>query len=111
MEFKEIKSSEEALIAGIGTSVASRESVPMAFGLLRLVPGDLWKTLLTAANIGDDTDTIGAIAGAMAGALGGEIPQAAEARILGANSLDIRPIARALLALRSPVDAGEAEWA
>lgn len=102
---------EEALIAGVGTSVASRESVPMAFGLLRLTSGDLWQALLAAANIGDDTDTIGAIAGAMAGALGGKIPEAAEATVLASNSLEIAPVARALLALRSPVAAGETAWA
>ncbi|CEP36785.1 ADP-ribosylglycohydrolase [Halomonas sp. R57-5] len=91
---------EEALIAGIGTSVASRESVPAAFGILRLAQGDLWRGLLIAANAGDDTDTIGAIVGAMAGALGGDVPPAAEAQVMAANDLDIDAVARGLLALR-----------
>lgn len=67
---------DEALLAGIGSSVASRESVPMAFALLRMAGGDPWPALLRAANIGDDTDTIGAIAGAMGGATGARFPQA-----------------------------------
>lgn len=98
---------EEALIAGVGTSVASRESIPMAFGILQLAKGDLWQALLIAANAGDDTDTIGAIVGAMAGALGGEIPAEAEARVLAANALDLKAIVSGLLFLRE--QAGSAE--
>ncbi|MEZ5824339.1 MAG: ADP-ribosylglycohydrolase family protein [Geminicoccaceae bacterium] len=65
---------EERLLAQIGSSVASRESVPMAFGLLRMHGDNLWGALLAAANIGDDTDTIGAIVGAMGGATGLRLP-------------------------------------
>ncbi|MCA0847835.1 ADP-ribosylglycohydrolase family protein [Salipiger thiooxidans] len=91
---------EEQLIATIGSSVASRESVPMAFGLLRLARGDLWQALLSAANIGDDTDTIGAIAGAMGGATGCPLPDAVVAEVTEASGLDLAPVARALLSLR-----------
>ncbi|BBI49919.1 hypothetical protein HORIV_23400 [Vreelandella olivaria] len=64
------------------------------FGILRLAQGDLWRGLLIAANAGDDTDTIGAIVGAMAGALGGDVPPAAEAQVMAANDLDIDAVAR-----------------
>lgn len=91
-----------ALVDAIGTSVQSRESVATAFGLLRLTGGDGWAAMLLAANIGDDTDTIGAMAGAMAGACQGAsaLPGAAIGRIEAANTLDIPALARSLLALR-----------
>ncbi|MEM7045804.1 MAG: ADP-ribosylglycohydrolase family protein, partial [Pseudomonadota bacterium] len=63
--------SEDKLAKEIGTSVASRESVAAAFGVVQLAKGDPWQSAVIAANIGDDTDTIGAIACAMAGACSG----------------------------------------
>ncbi|WP_163847153.1 ADP-ribosylglycohydrolase family protein [Pseudooceanicola aestuarii] len=90
---------EDALIAGIGTSVASRESVACAFGLLSMgLP--LWDTLRMAANIGDDTDTIGAITGAMGGALGLALPDDVVTQLRAANAQDLDGLAAPLLALR-----------
>lgn len=91
---------QEALTDRIGSSVASRESIPMAFALLKLAKGDLWTAITLAANIGDDTDTIGAIAGAMAGATGGVVPDAALQKLLGVNAIDLSTPARALCDLR-----------
>jgi len=94
--------SEAALADRIGTSVASHQSVPAAFGIVRLAGGDPWQAMLLAANIGDDTDTIGAIAGAMAGACRGRagFPAAAIATLDRVNGLQIETTAAALLALR-----------
>lgn len=90
---------EAALIEGIGTSVASHESVACAFGLLSMgLP--LWDTLGMAANIGDDTDTIGAITGAMGGALGQTLPEDVIAQLRAANAQDLDGLAAPLLALR-----------
>lgn len=94
--------SEEALIAQVGTSVKSHESIPAAFGLLHLHQGAVWPALLAAANIGDDTDTIGAIIGAMGGACAGmrALPETAVAVVTGANDLHaIDELAQALVAL------------
>lgn len=92
----------DRLIATTGSSVQSHESVAAAFGLVMLASGDGWQAMLMAANIGDDTDTIGAIAGAMAGACAGasSLPKDAIGRVTSANRLDIPAIARQLLALR-----------
>jgi ADP-ribosylglycohydrolase len=92
---------EAALVAAIGTSVASREAVPAAFGVVRLAGGDPWQAALIAANIGDETDTIGAIACAMAGACAGlaAFPADKLARVLAMNRLDLKPLAARLLAL------------
>lgn len=96
---------EEQLITEIGTSVASRESIPMAFGLLRLYPDDLWSALQAAANVGDDTDTIGAILGAMGGATGLSLPAEVEATVLAVNHLPLDPLVTDLLAMRASLAA------
>lgn len=92
----------DRLIATTGNSVQSHQSVAAAFGLVMLAGGDGWQAMLMAANIGDDTDTIGAIAGAMAGACAGasSLPKDAMRQIMAVNRLDIPAIARQLLDLR-----------
>lgn len=68
------ESLEEALQdieALIGNSVMACESVPAAVGLFTFAQGDPWETVVAGASIGNDTDTIAAIAGSLAGALRG----------------------------------------
>lgn len=93
---------EAGLAERIGTSVASRASVAAAFGVVRLAGGDPWKAAVIAANIGDDTDTIGAIATGMAAACTGMagLPETAVGHVTRVNGLDLAPLARGLLALR-----------
>jgi ADP-ribosylglycohydrolase len=97
------RSSEAVLAREIGTSVASRASVAAAFGVVRLANGDPWATALIAANIGDDTDTIGAIATAMAGACAGieAFPKDRIEQVLQVNGLDLEPFITGLLNLRA----------
>jgi ADP-ribosylglycohydrolase len=96
---------EAALASQIGTSVQSLQSVACAFGVVRLAKGDPWQAALIAANIGDDTDTIGAIACAMAAACTGmaALPLKPLALLRAANTLALEPLARDLLRLRGPV--------
>lgn len=96
----------DELAAKIGTSVASHESVAAAFGIVMLAAGDPWQAALIAANIGDDTDTIGAISCAMAGACSGAdaVPKEAIETIATANSLPLEETARDLLSLRAGTD-------
>jgi ADP-ribosylglycohydrolase len=93
---------EAALADRIGTSVQSHQSVAAAFGVVRLARGDPWQAALIAANIGDDTDTIGAIACAMAGACAGiaAFPQDQVDEAQRVNCLDLALVAQGLLALR-----------
>lgn len=68
------KSLDEALqliVDLVGTSVASQESVPAAFAVLEVAQGDVWKAATISANLGGDTDTVGAIACSIAGACAG----------------------------------------
>jgi ADP-ribosylglycohydrolase len=89
------------LDAVIGTSVQAQESVVAAFALLAVAPSG-WEATCLAASAGGDTDTIGAIAGAMFGALGGldTWPAAAVQRVTEVNGLDLAPLVTSLLALR-----------
>ncbi len=86
----------------IGTSVASVESVPAAFALLKYSSGDAWSAGLLAANLGGDTDTIGAIAAGMCGAVSGltSMPQDKIARMVQVNGLQVKDVAIRLLELR-----------
>ena len=87
----------------IGTSVAAIESVPMAFAVVRLSGCDVWKAAVLSANIGDDTDTIGAIACAMAGATTGAAAISADKvkTVLSVNHLNLAPLVQGLLLKRN----------
>lgn len=93
-------SSPQWLAEQIGTSVASAQAIPMAFALLARDPSP--RALLQAANLGGDTDTIGAIAGAILGAsLGVEVFDAyGLAQVEQVSQLDLPSVATDLLALR-----------
>ena len=86
----------------VGTSLATQESVPAAFAALAVFPGDPWRMCHFAASLGGDTDTIAAMAGAVAGACHGEAAFPAEAvAVIDAHGLDLPGLARDLLALRA----------
>jgi ADP-ribosylglycohydrolase len=86
----------------VGTSLASQESVPAAFGILRLFPGDPWEACLAAASLGGDSDTVAAMVGAVGGALYGvdSFPAAGRRIVARVNNLDLDSVADGLLALR-----------
>ena len=101
-------SSPQWLAGQIGTSVASAQAIPMAFALLARDPSP--RALLQAANLGGDTDTIGAIAGAILGAsLGVEVFDAyGLAQVEQVSQLDLPSVATDLLALRDREGGGAA---
>ncbi len=86
----------------IGTSLATQESVPAAFGILAVFEGRPWESCLAAAAQGGDSDTIAAMAGAIAGAIHGMsgFPPEAVEQIRTANRLDLGSVADELLHLR-----------
>ena len=87
----------------IGTSVSALQSIPMAFALLRLTGADPWTCALLSASVGDDTDTIGAIACGMAGACKGidAIPADAWTFVQSVNGLELGAIVDGLLRIRA----------
>ncbi|MEU6680477.1 ADP-ribosylglycohydrolase family protein [Streptomyces sp. NPDC046925] len=92
----------DRVVALIGTSVASQESVPAAFAVLALTGGDPWRSALLAANLGGDSDTIAAIAGAIAGSVHGlaGLPADAVRTLRTVNSLELAPLTAQLLTHR-----------
>lgn len=94
--------SPELLAEQIGSSVASAQAIPMAFALLARDPSP--RALLDAANLGGDTDTIGAIAGAILGAAAGVgvFDGRALAQVEEVSRLGLPSVAEQLLALRAP---------
>ena len=100
-------SSLECLVEQVGTSVASAQAIPMAFALLARDPSP--QALLDAANLGGDTDTIGAIAGAILGAaLGFEVfVGRGLAQVESVSGLHLTEATTALLSLRGPIGTGE----
>lgn len=82
----------------VGVGLDPAESVASAVGLVVAARGDPMTAILGGANIGGDTDTIAALAGAICGAMRGV--QAVDAGMLGVveavNGLDLAGVARAL---------------
>jgi ADP-ribosylglycohydrolase len=68
---KPVEQAIRLIVDLVGTGVASQESVPAAFAVLEVASGDPWQAAVISANLGGDTDTIGAVAGQIAGALFG----------------------------------------
>jgi ADP-ribosylglycohydrolase len=89
------------IVGQVGTSLATVESVPAAFAVLAAVPDDPWRACLLAASLGGDSDTIAAMAGAVAGACHGvsAFPAPAIATI-DAHGLDLARLADSLCGLR-----------
>lgn len=90
------------LASQVGTSVASHESVITAFGIVMLTESEPWQAALMSATIGDDTDTIGAIATSMAAACQGvnSLPSQAIRQVQEVNNLELMPAVKGLLMVR-----------
>ena len=87
--------------ASVGNSVMMVESTPAAVGIFVAAKGDPLQCAVGGTNIGNDTDTIAAMAGAMAGALRGyqAIPEDMRTTLLEANEEDIEQLAEGLTAI------------
>jgi len=89
----------QALYNNVGVDMLVTESIPTAFGLVVLAGGDPMRVVRYAANLGGDSDTIGAIAGAVCGAWRGSaaLDRAMLAQVESVNGLDLEGIARNLV--------------
>ena len=79
----------------------SIEEVPVALGFLIVANGDFEQAIFGAANYGRDNDSIAGMAGAIAGALHGDVVIRPEwiTQVNVANKVDLDPLARDLASL------------
>lgn len=93
---------QDAISDLVGTGVAIQEAVPAAFAVAARWQNDPWRACLVAARLGGDSDTIGAIAGAILGACTGvdAFPARAVALVEMVNRLDLLGLGKQLMALR-----------
>lgn len=98
------------IVEHIGTGVACQESIPAAFAVLEIARGDPWQAAVISANLGGDTDTIGAIAAGMAGACTGfaQLPADPIAQLRGIDLDQVGTLAADLVAERIRRIAGRA---
>ena len=89
-------------VSGEASGWPGRQSGSAAFAVLALHPQDPWQACLTAASLGGDSDTIAAMAGAIAGACHGmdAWPLEAVETVRETNQLELEILAENLLALR-----------
>jgi ADP-ribosylglycohydrolase len=72
----------------IGTGMETIETIPSAFAIVELAKGDTLKSVQLSASIGWDTDTIGAISGAICGGMNPDLPKEMIKQIETVNQLD-----------------------
>ncbi|RGZ00365.1 ADP-ribosylglycohydrolase family protein [Clostridium sp. AM58-1XD] len=79
----------------IGAGLMAAEAIPCVFGILAANPKDAFGAVKMGVNIGDDTDTVATMAGAVAGALYGmsNLPQEYMRLIDETNHIDIENLA------------------
>jgi ADP-ribosylglycohydrolase len=80
----------------LGTGLPTIETVPAAIALVYRYRGDLTQAVEAAANIGGDTDTIGAICGAICGGYHYNLVPAMAQQLADVNQLGLERLAQQL---------------
>jgi ADP-ribosylglycohydrolase len=95
---RELEEALRRIEASVGNSVMTVESVPAAVGIFVAAGGDPFETVVGGTNIGNDSDTIAAMAGSLAGALRGiaAVPPDLYETVKSVNSEDIEALAAGL---------------
>lgn len=95
---RDLEQAVRGIEASVGNSVMMVESAPAAVGVFVAAGGDPLESVVGGTNIGNDTDTIAAMAGSLAGALRGisAVPADLFATVKSVNSEDIESIAQGL---------------
>ena len=91
----------------VGTGTSTVESVPAAIAMVELAKTDPNRCAILCANLGGDTDTIGAMATAICGALNGveSIDPALKQELDEENQLDFTRYSRIFMAYRQQREA------
>lgn len=88
---------EDTLYSFLGTGLETAETVPAAVTIVYRHQGDLRRSVECAANIGGDTDTIGAICGAMCAGIGFNLSDAVIHTLETVNHMNFDAAASLLL--------------
>ena len=83
----------------IGAGISATESIPCVFGILAACGGDVMSAIKMGVNIGDDTNTVATMVGAIAGTLYGvsNIPGEYIDLIDDVNDMDLRGLANTIV--------------
>ncbi|QIU89627.1 ADP-ribosylglycohydrolase family protein [Yokenella regensburgei] len=102
-----VESASEQLYQLVGAGTSTIESVPCAIAMVELAQTDPNRCAILCANLGGDTDTIGAMATAICGALHGidAIDPTLKAELDTVNQLDFTRYGRELLGYRQQREA------
>jgi len=108
---KGVESTMQQIYDLVGTGTSTIESVPAAIALVELAETDPNRCAILCANLGGDTDTIGAMAVAICGALNGidSIEIALKAELDAVNALDFTRYSAAFLRFRQQREAAYAD--
>jgi ADP-ribosylglycohydrolase len=82
--------------ARIPSRIHAIEEVPIALGLLIATDGDYSETMLGGVNYGRDSDSIASMGGAIAGALGSQVPAELVEEIGAASRMDLEEPGRTM---------------
>jgi len=106
-----VESSMQQIYDLVGTGTSTIESVPAAIAMVELAETDPNRCAILCANLGGDTDTIGAMAVAICGALHGidSIDTELKAELDAANALDFTRYSQAFLVFRQQREAAYAD--
>lgn len=80
----------------IGTGLAAAEAVPAAFGIFAAFDGDPFDCIVAGVNIGNDTDTVATIVGAIAGTFRSYYDEKLLKLIEEVNGFNMRTLARVI---------------
>ena len=95
--------------ARIPSRLHSIEEVPIALGLLVATRGDYTETMLGGVNYGRDSDSIASMGGAVAAALGSQVPHEWVDEIGAASKLDLEEPGRRMADVAVEILAKDAE--
>lgn len=106
-----VESAMQQIYDLVGTGTSTIESVPAAIAMVELAQTNPNRCAILCANLGGDTDTIGAMAVAICGALHGidAIDPTLKAELDAANALDFTHYSRAFLRFRQQREAAYAD--
>lgn len=80
-----------------GTGVETIETIPAVLAIIQISGGDAWKASCISAELGGDTDTIGAVSASICGGMKPGLPEGVEEMLEQVNHLDFGAIAESLL--------------